>query len=216
MSIVTRSPKDVAETVRTAASALTGAPSDFDPVLDLIGNATYVLIGEASHGTHEFYRVRGEITKRLIQEHGFTAIAAEADWPDAYRVNRFVRGEGDDNDADDALSGFKRFPQWMWRNSGLGCGMDASRDLARTCKPMAMRQREDLPSPANRPWSSSYSNFAGPPQSTRGGMAGSHVTRYSMRNKMRGWCATPRSTIAQCSMVGSPRGTSATGTWPKP
>ncbi len=105
--------------ISTAAYQLTGAPADFDPLLVLVSNASYVLIGEASHGTHEFYRIRGEITKRLIQEHGFTAVAVEADWPDAYRVNRFVRGESTDVDADEALSGFKRFPQWMWRNADI-------------------------------------------------------------------------------------------------
>jgi erythromycin esterase-like protein len=78
-----------------------------------------VLIGEASHGTHEFYRIRAEITKRLVRELGFTAVAVEADWPDAYRVNRFVRGESTDADATDALGGFRRFPQWMWRNADV-------------------------------------------------------------------------------------------------
>src|SRR5206468_6696953 len=79
--------------------------------------ARIVMIGEASHGTHEFYDYRTEITKRLITERGFTAVCAEADWPDAWRVNRFVRGFGDDTNAAEALAGFKRFPQWMWRNT---------------------------------------------------------------------------------------------------
>ncbi len=74
-------------------------------------------MGEASHGTHQFYRERAEITKRLIREKGFTAVAVEADWPDAYRVNRYVRGESEDADAAEALSGFRRFPTWMWRNA---------------------------------------------------------------------------------------------------
>jgi erythromycin esterase-like protein len=85
--------------------------------MDLIGDARFVLIGEASHGTHEFYQQRAEITKRLIQEKGFTAVAVEADWPDAYRVNRYVRGIGDDTTSADALAGFDRFPAWMWRNT---------------------------------------------------------------------------------------------------
>ena len=75
------------------------------------------MIGEASHGTQDFYHLRASITKHLIQHHGLTAVAVEADWPDAYRVNRFVRGEGDDGDANTALSGFERFPAWMWRNT---------------------------------------------------------------------------------------------------
>lgn len=70
-----------------------GAADDYDPLLDLIGEARYVLLGEASHGTHEFYRERAQITKRLVKEKGFRAVAVEADWPDAYRVNRYVRGE---------------------------------------------------------------------------------------------------------------------------
>jgi erythromycin esterase-like protein len=81
-----------------------------------IGDAPYVLLGEASHGTKEFYRERAEITKRLIVEQGLTAVAVEADWPDAYRVSRYVRGLGTDSTAVEALSGFKRFPSWMWRN----------------------------------------------------------------------------------------------------
>ncbi|MCU1259467.1 MAG: erythromycin esterase-like enzyme [Bryobacterales bacterium] len=91
-------------------------PGDYDPLLDLIGDASFVLLGEASHGTHEFYYTRAEITKRLIREKGFHAVAVEADWPDAYRVNRFVLGRGADSSADEALSGFSRFPIWMWRN----------------------------------------------------------------------------------------------------
>ena len=78
--------------VRQTAHRLTGRPADFDPILSRIGDASYVLIGEASHGTHEFYRIRAELTKRLISENGFQAVAVEADWPDAYRVNDYVRG----------------------------------------------------------------------------------------------------------------------------
>ncbi|HUX34658.1 MAG TPA: erythromycin esterase family protein [Gemmatimonadaceae bacterium] len=105
--------------IHDAAHPLTGGPGDFDALLSRIGDAPYVLIGEASHGTHEFYRIRAEITKRLITERGFSAVAVEADWPDAYRVNRYVRGVGDDADATEALSGFVRFPQWMWRNADV-------------------------------------------------------------------------------------------------
>lgn len=88
-----------------------------DALLERIGGARLVLIGEASHGTQEFYARRARLTRHLIEEKGFNAVAAEADWPDAYRVNRFVRGRSDDADADAALSGFKRFPTWMWRNT---------------------------------------------------------------------------------------------------
>ena len=96
-----------------------GEMSDYDPLLDFIGDRRFVLIGEASHGTHEFYRERAQITKRLIIEKGFSAVAVEADFPDAYRLNRFVRGEGNDAEAIDALGGFKRFPSWMWRNADV-------------------------------------------------------------------------------------------------
>jgi erythromycin esterase-like protein len=95
---------------------LRGNARDYDSLIDRIGERRIVLVGEASHGTHEFYRERAEITRRLIVEKGFRAVAAEADWPDAYRVNRYLRGMGDDGSADAALSGFKRFPAWMWRN----------------------------------------------------------------------------------------------------
>ena len=109
-------------TVRTALRAshpLTGGARDYDPLLERIGDAHFVLLGEASHGTHEFYRERAEITKRLIVEKGFKAVAVEADWPDAWRVNRYVRGAQDDLDAVEALSDFRRFPTWMWRNKAV-------------------------------------------------------------------------------------------------
>ncbi|MFD8496072.1 erythromycin esterase family protein [Amycolatopsis sp. NPDC059657] len=93
-----------------------GVPAD-DVLFDLVGDARFVLIGEASHGTHEFYAARARMTRRLIEEKGFRAVAVEADWPDAYRVNRYIRGHGDDPTAERALSGFQRFPAWMWRNA---------------------------------------------------------------------------------------------------
>jgi erythromycin esterase-like protein len=107
------------DVVHEAAHPLSGASDDYNPLMELIGDASLVLIGEASHGTHEFYRERAQITKRLIKEKGFTAVAVEADWPDAYRVNRYVQGIGSDADAVEALGGFKRFPAWMWRNADV-------------------------------------------------------------------------------------------------
>lgn len=92
------------------------AGEEFDSLLEHIGDASIVLLGEATHGTREFYQLRAEISKRLIVEKGFDAIAVEADWPDALRVSRFVQHGGSDMTAEQALSGFKRFPQWMWRN----------------------------------------------------------------------------------------------------
>jgi erythromycin esterase-like protein len=111
--------RSVISALRAAAHRLHGAPEDFDPLLARIADARVVLLGEASHGTHEFYRIRGEITKRLIREKGFCGVAVEADWPDAYRVNRYVRGRSTDADAVEALAGFVRFPQWMWRNADV-------------------------------------------------------------------------------------------------
>jgi erythromycin esterase-like protein len=101
---------------RAHLQPLRGSPRDYDALLEAIGDRRVVLIGEASHGTHEFYRERAVVTRRLIVEKGFRAVAAEADWPDAYRVNRYVHGQGRDRAADAALSGFRRFPAWMWRN----------------------------------------------------------------------------------------------------
>ncbi|HEY3724091.1 MAG TPA: erythromycin esterase family protein [Acidimicrobiia bacterium] len=99
-----------------AVRPVVGADDDYDRLLELVGTRRIVLIGEATHGTHEFYRERARITRRLIDELGFHAVAAEADWPDAYRVNRYVMGLSDDRDAEQALSDFRRFPAWMWRN----------------------------------------------------------------------------------------------------
>ncbi len=96
---------------------LGGSVGDYDALMDLVGDARFVLIGEASHGTHEFYQQRALITQRLIEEKGFNAVAVEADWPDAYRVNCYVRGRSSAPDADAALRGFERFPTWMWRNT---------------------------------------------------------------------------------------------------
>jgi erythromycin esterase-like protein len=109
----------LAALIREAAEPLVGSPGDYDSLLERVGDARFVLLGEASHGTHEFYRERAQISKRLVIERGFSAVAVEADWPDAYRVNTFVRGAGEDADSVDALGGFKRFPQWMWRNADV-------------------------------------------------------------------------------------------------
>src|SRR6476469_2671904 len=100
---------DTALTAAVAAAArpLTGAADDYDSLLELVGDARLVLLGEASHGTHEFYRERARITRRLIEEQGFSAVAAEADWPDAAM------------DAREALVDFRRFPNWMWRNTDV-------------------------------------------------------------------------------------------------
>src|SRR6266576_1380897 len=106
-----------AELVREIAQPLSGVPDDYHALLRLIGDARFVLLGEASHGTHEFYSERAAITKRLIAEKGFSILAIEADWPDSSRVHRYVRGAAADVNANEALSGLRRFPIWMWRNT---------------------------------------------------------------------------------------------------
>ncbi len=111
-------PTEVAAIRAEAVPVAEGAPAD-DVLFDLVGDAHFVLIGEASHGTGEFYTARAQMTRRLIEERGFCAVAAEADWPDAYRVNRYVRGRGEDATAEEALRGFERFPTWMWRNAAV-------------------------------------------------------------------------------------------------
>ncbi len=92
-------------------------PVDLDPLLERIGDARYVLLGEASHGTHEYYTWRAAISRRLIDEKGFSFIAVEGDWPDCYRVNRYVKGYPDaGDDAREVLHAFERWPTWMWAN----------------------------------------------------------------------------------------------------
>jgi erythromycin esterase-like protein len=93
------------------------SPADLDPLLDRIGEARYVLLGEASHGTHEYYTWRAALSRRLIEEKGFSFIAVEGDWPDCYLVNRFVKGYAESGDnALEVLHAFERWPTWMWAN----------------------------------------------------------------------------------------------------
>lgn len=105
--------------IRTHAYQLTGTKKDYGPLFDDIGEASIILLGEASHGTDEFYAIRAEITKQLIEKKDFQAIGIEADWPDAYRINRYIQGQMTDKNSMHALDGFKRFPQWMWRNTRM-------------------------------------------------------------------------------------------------
>jgi erythromycin esterase-like protein/predicted phosphoribosyltransferase len=111
--------REAADVVRDRVHPLKGDPAQYDALLEGVGDARIVLLGEATHGTHEFYRERAFITRRLIAEKGFTAVAVEADWPDAYRINRYVRGTSRDEDAVQALADFGRFPTWMWRNADV-------------------------------------------------------------------------------------------------
>jgi erythromycin esterase-like protein len=95
-------------------------PADLDPLLERVGDARIVAIGEASHGTHEYYAWRAALTRRLITERGFGFVAVEGDWPDCYRVNRSVKlRPGADVDPRDALDAFTRWPTWMWANDDV-------------------------------------------------------------------------------------------------
>ena len=107
---------DVLQTIKKNAVAIGDVSDVKNEILSLVGDAEIVLLGEASHGTREFYRYRAAITKKLIGEKQFSAVAVEADFPDAYRVNRYVRGAGGDQSAIESLGEFQRFPRWMWRN----------------------------------------------------------------------------------------------------
>jgi erythromycin esterase-like protein len=102
--------------IAAAVHPLTGAAEDYDALIDRIGDADLVLLGEPSHGSHEVYEERATITRRLIEEEGFAGLVIEGDWPDAWRVDRYVRGIGPDRSAAEALAGFDTFPEWMWRN----------------------------------------------------------------------------------------------------
>ncbi len=102
--------------VAALCAPLTG-PGDFDVLLDRIGDARVVMVGEASHGTHEFYRWRAALTQRLVTEKGFSFVAVEGDWPDCDRVDHAVRGSsGAPEDPRGALLTFDRWPTWMWAN----------------------------------------------------------------------------------------------------
>lgn len=115
-------PADAAsvELIRAAAIPITGAATDYDSLMARIGDARFVLLGEATHGTQEFYHERARITQRLIQEKGFSGVAIEGEWPDAQGVHRFIRNDGGPATAEDALRGFTSgFPEWMWANTAV-------------------------------------------------------------------------------------------------
>lgn len=104
------------EEIRGLATSLRGGV-DLDPLIDRIGDARLVLLGEASHGTSDYYRWRAQLTKRLVTERGFGFVAVEGDWPDCAEVDRWVKGGGDQGrTARQVLSTFARWPTWMWAN----------------------------------------------------------------------------------------------------
>src|SRR3954471_2878024 len=107
------------DSVREAAHLVGGTRRDYDPLLEMAEGAKFVLLGEASHGSHELYRERARITQRLIADRDFNGVVVEADWPDADRVNRWAQGGSGDASPSHALRGFRRFPTWMWRNTAV-------------------------------------------------------------------------------------------------
>ena len=118
---------------------LTGEATDYDPLLQAIGDAHLVLLGEATHGTHEFYVERMRITQRLVREKRFTALALEAEWADASRVDRYVKGQGSDRSAAEALGDFKDFPRWMWRNAEFASLVEWIRQHNQSLPPNAIK-----------------------------------------------------------------------------
>jgi erythromycin esterase-like protein len=119
---------DLPSALARAARPL-ATPRDLDPLIDAIGDARFVLLGEASHGTAEFYTWRAELSRRLIAERGFSFIGVEGDWPDCYRVNRYVQHRPDSGDSAHAvLHAFERWPTWMWANREVVAFVEWLRD----------------------------------------------------------------------------------------
>jgi erythromycin esterase-like protein len=105
---------EVIERIREVSTPLCG-PRDLDPLFERIRDARFVLLGEASHGTAEYYEWRAEISRRLILEKGFQFIAVEGDWPACDRLDQYMNGHGE-GDTREALQAFDRWPTWMWAN----------------------------------------------------------------------------------------------------
>jgi erythromycin esterase-like protein len=103
--------------IREAAQPVTGQEGDHAQIIAAAAASSRVLLGESTHGSHEYYRERARLTERLVRNHGFRAVAIEGDWSATWRVNQYVRGLGSDRSADEALRGFTKFPRWMWRNA---------------------------------------------------------------------------------------------------
>lgn len=106
---------ELPEAIFTTSTPL-DSDDDIAPLIDMIGDARFVLLGEASHGTHDYYLWRARISRRLIEEKGFRFVAVEGDWPDCFRINQYVQGEHSASNATDVLRAFSRWPTWMWAN----------------------------------------------------------------------------------------------------
>ncbi|HEY0115734.1 MAG TPA: erythromycin esterase family protein [Allosphingosinicella sp.] len=121
--------------VRAAARPITGSDADYSDLVAAAGATRRVMMGESTHGTHEYYRERGRITERLIRDFGFNAVAIEGDWSATSRVNRYVRGLGSDRSAAEALGGYRSFPRWMWANRDFAEFIERLRALNLTRPP---------------------------------------------------------------------------------
>ena len=134
MATAVRPPDDrLLAQVRELARPL-ATPRDLTAVVEAVGDSRFVCLGEASHGTHEYYRWRAELSRRLVEERGVTWIGVEGDWPDCSRINGWVRGLDEGGlDARGVLAGFERWPTWMWANSETADFLDwlHDRNLAR-------------------------------------------------------------------------------------
>jgi erythromycin esterase-like protein len=111
--------KKVIQDIKNNALPIRGI-DDLQPLLEESNGVQYVLLGESSHGTSDYYKIRAELTKKLIVEKGFTFIAVEGDWPACQEVNRFIKGYNSNySDAREVLKSFNRWPTWMWANEEL-------------------------------------------------------------------------------------------------
>ena len=127
--------KAIAEGISKRALPLND-PADLDPLIERIGDAHYVLLGEATHGTSEFYQWRAALSRRLIEERGFSFVGVEGDWPDCYRVNRYAKSYHDSGEsAREVLHAFERWPTWMWANREVAEFAEWLRDHNRRLSP---------------------------------------------------------------------------------
>jgi len=123
---------DLIEYIRYATHTL-DTPADLDPLIDAVGDRQFVLLGEASHGTSEYYVWRAEISKRLIEEKGFQYIAVEGDWTSAYEVNKYIKDlPGAKDNVREVLASFDRWPPWMWNNEEIKNLVEWLRDYNRS------------------------------------------------------------------------------------
>lgn len=136
-----------------------GEAGEYDSLIEAARDKAFVLLGESSHGTADFYRARAAITQRLIEDHGFAAVAVEADWPDAYEINRYVWGRSSAGGPKEALGAFQRFPSWMWSNTEM-------LDFV-SCSPNSTPRTRPLPAKRGRPASTGWICTAWRPLPTR-------------------------------------------------